>query len=110
MSMTRRDLGASIGALAASAALGRLEAHTSESAMADPPPGGGAPEFPRKMDFRIDEGYSYLNGAFSHPMPRAAADACHQAVERRTTLSPPGVPFVFLNPPPGTTPMPVDPR
>jgi hypothetical protein len=43
-------------------------------------------------------------------MPRAAADAYHQAVERRTTLAPPGVPFVFLNPLPGTTPMPVDPR
>jgi selenocysteine lyase/cysteine desulfurase len=43
-------------------------------------------------------------------MPRAAAEACHQAVERRATLAPPGVPFVFLNPPPDTTPMPVDPR
>jgi selenocysteine lyase/cysteine desulfurase len=110
MNITRRDLGASFGALAASAALGRLDAHSANNSVADKPPGGVAPQFPRKADFTIVDGYSYLNGAFCHPIPRAAADAFHQAVERRTTLAPPGVPFVFLNPPPDTTPMPVDPR
>jgi len=101
MNMTRRELGASFGALAASAALGSV---------ADALPSAVAPQFPRKADFTSAEEYSYLNGAFSHPMPRAAAEACHQAVERRTSLAPPGVPFVFLNPSPDTTPMPVDPR
>jgi selenocysteine lyase/cysteine desulfurase len=101
MNMTRRELGASFGALAVSAALG----HSTEA-----PAGALLPVFPRKSDFTIADGYCYLNGAFSHPMPRAAADAYHQAVERRTTLAPPGVPFVFLNPPPDTRPMPVDPR
>jgi selenocysteine lyase/cysteine desulfurase len=110
MNITRRELGASFGALAATAALGQLEAHATGSSVANTPSGGVAPQFPRQADFNIAEGYSYLNGAFSHPMPRASADACHQAVERRTTLAPPGVPFVFLNPPPDTTPMPVDPR
>jgi selenocysteine lyase/cysteine desulfurase len=109
MNMTRRELGASFGALAASAALG-LEAQTPKTSSAEAPPSVLAPQFPRKPDFTIVEGYCYLNGAFSHPMPGAAADAYHQAVERRTTLGPPGVPFVFLNPPPDTTPMPVDPR
>ena len=109
MNMTRRELGASFGALAASAALG-LEAHSTNSSSAASVPGAQALSFPRKRDFTIADGYSYLNGAFSHPMPRAAAEACHQAVERRTTLAPPGVPFTFLNPPPDTTPMPVDPR
>src|ERR1700693_1240242 len=110
MNMTRRELGASFGALAASAALVRLEAHSTKISVADALPSAAAPKFPRRADFTIADGYSYLNGAFSHPMPRAAADACHQAVERRTTLAPPGVPFVFLNPPPDTTPLPVDPR
>jgi selenocysteine lyase/cysteine desulfurase len=109
MNMTRRELGASFGALAASTALG-LEAYAPRSFSAGAPVSALTPQFPRKLDFTIADGYSYLNGAFSHPMPRAAADACHQAVERRTTLAPPGVPFVFLNPPPDTTPMPVDPR
>lgn len=108
MNVTRRQLGTCLGALATSTALG-LKAH-GESSAAEGSPGGLAPPFPRKPDFTIAEGYAYLNGAFCHPMPRAAADAYHQAVERRTTLAPPGVPFVFLNPPPDTNPMPVDPR
>src|SRR5579864_2239442 len=110
MSMTRRELGASFGALAASAALGRLEAQTPRNSPAHARRGALPSQFPRKADFTIADGYSYLNGAFSHPMPRSAVHAYHEAVDRRTTLSPPGVPFVFLNPPPDTTPMPVDPR
>src|ERR1700693_1131185 len=108
MNMTRRELGASFGALAASAALVRVEAHTTKISVADSLPSAVAPQFPRKADFTIADGYSYLNGAFSTPMPRAAADACHQAVERRTTLAAPGVPFVFVNPPPDTPPVPVE--
>src|SRR6185295_9228126 len=38
------------------------------------------------------------------------AAAYHQAVDRRATLGPPGVPFVFLNPPPDTRPMPINPK
>jgi selenocysteine lyase/cysteine desulfurase len=110
MKMTRREVGASFGALAASAALGRLEARTPRGSSANASPSAVAPALPRKADFTIADGYAYINGAFSHPMPRAAADAYHQAVERRTTLAPPGVPFVFLNPPADTTTMPVDPR
>jgi selenocysteine lyase/cysteine desulfurase len=108
MNITRRELATSFGALAASAALG-LEANSPASPPSAAPQNAPAPKFPRKPDFTIADGYCYLNGAFSHPIPRAAADACHQAVERRTTLAPPGIPFAFLNPPPDTTPMPVDP-
>ncbi|HEY2676160.1 MAG TPA: aminotransferase class V-fold PLP-dependent enzyme [Steroidobacteraceae bacterium] len=110
MNVTRREVVASLGTLAASAGYSRLEAGTAGVSTTEPPPHAVAPEFPRKADFTIVDGYTYLNGAFSHPMPRAAADAYHQAVERRTTLAPPGVPFVFLNPPPDTAPMPVDPK
>lgn len=108
MTMTRRQIGTSLGALAASAALNRLEAQTAAASAAGAVV--GASTFPRKADFTIADGFSYLNGAFSHPMPRASADAYHRAVEQRTRLAPPGIPFVFLNPPPDTTPMPVDPR
>lgn len=107
MSMTRRQVGTSLGALAAAAALERLEAHTPEAARSEP---AAAPAFPRRADFNIADGFAYLNGAFSHPMPRSSAAAYHQAVEQRTTLAPPGIPFVFLNPPPDTHPMPLDPR
>lgn len=110
MKITRRDIGTSLGALAAAATLGRLEARAAGTAAGEARPTGGTSAFPRKSDFTIADGYSYLNGAFCHPMPRAAADAYHQAIERRTTLAPPGVPFVYLNPPPDTTPVPVDPR
>src|SRR6202046_4048984 len=109
MNITRRELATSFGALAASAALG-LEANTPRNSAAEVAHGALAPTFPRQADFTIADGYAYLNGAFCHPIPRAAADAYHNAVERRTTLGPPGVPFVFLNPPPDTVPMPVDPR
>ncbi len=110
MNITRREVGTSIGALAAAAALDRFDVHALGIATADARPGAGAAEFPRKADFTITDGSTYINGAFCHPMPRAAADAYHQAVERRTTLAPPAVPFVYLNPPPDTAPMPVDPR
>jgi selenocysteine lyase/cysteine desulfurase len=110
MKMTRRKAGISFGALAASAALARPEPHAFRISAADARPNAIAPGFPRKADFTIADGYTYMNGAFCHPMPRVAADAYHQAVERRTTLAPPGPPFVYLNPPPDTTPMPLDPR
>jgi selenocysteine lyase/cysteine desulfurase len=110
MNLTRRDALASLSTLAASAALNRLDAREPGNPAVDRWLNSIAPEFPRKADFNIADGFTYLSGAFSHPMPRAAAEAYHRAVERRTTLAPPGVPFVFLNPPPGTTPMPVDPR
>ncbi len=110
MYVTRRDVLASLGTLAASAALKRLDRHVTGNPATDQFLESVSPEFPRKADFNIADGYSYINGAFSHPMPRPAAEAYHQAVERRATLAPPGPPFVFLNPPPDTTPMPVNPR
>ena len=110
MNMTRRQVGTSLGALAASAVLSGPEAHASGISAAAATAGADRGAFPRKVDFTIVDGYTYLNGAFSHPISRAAADAYHRAVEQRTTLASPGIPFVFLNPPPDTKPMPVDPR
>src|SRR5581483_2437456 len=71
MNVTRREVLASLGTLAASAAFNRLEAHTPGLAAPDPFRRPALPELPRKADFTIADGYTYINGAFSHPMPRA---------------------------------------
>ena len=47
------------------------------------------PGFPRKSDFVIDEGYTYLNAAYTHPIPRVAMDAARRSAEGRCTLPPP---------------------
>ena len=47
--------------------------------------------FPRKADFDLAPGVTYINGAFTHPMPRASADAYRAAVARRSLV---GGPFV----------------
>lgn len=39
--------------------------------------------FPRKSDFAIPAGLTYINGAFTHPMPIAAIEAVRQYTERR---------------------------
>ena len=47
------------------------------------------PGFPRKSDFVIDEGYTYLNAAYTHPIPRVAMDAARRSAEGRCALPPP---------------------
>jgi selenocysteine lyase/cysteine desulfurase len=47
------------------------------------------PGFPRKSDFVIDEGSTYLNAAYTHPIPRVAMDAARRSAEGRCTLPPP---------------------
>jgi len=47
------------------------------------------PAFPRKSDFLIDPGYTYLNAAYTHPIPKMAMDAARRAAEGRATLPPP---------------------
>src|SRR5262249_14750476 len=39
--------------------------------------------FPRKSDFAIPAGLTYINGAFTHPMPIAGVEAARQYSERR---------------------------
>jgi selenocysteine lyase/cysteine desulfurase len=45
-------------------------------------------EFPRKPDFNIADGYTYISGAYTHPMPIAAADAYRRWIDRRSSLRP----------------------
>lgn len=96
MSITRRNLLAGAGGLAATAALGRLPKPLRGAA---PRPGAADPGrlewptqdsgFPRKDDFAIPEDYTYINGAFTHPMPLVARDAVLQRAEQRSA---PGAP------------------
>ena len=110
MHVTRREVLASLGTLAASAALDRLDALAPGTPTRGPLLPSSVSDFPRKADFTIADDCSYINGAFSHPMPSAAAAAYHQAVAQRNTLDRGRMPFVYLNPPPDTKPMPIDPR
>jgi len=73
----RRGFLAGVGGLAAAAAF------ASPDAVAAAPAGGG-PAFPRKADFALPPGLTYLNGAYTHPMPVGAADAVRRNADRRS--------------------------
>jgi len=91
MTIDRRDLIRGLGAMAlAGPGVARAFAttpHSSEPRLRD------RADFPRKGDFRIADGYTYINGAYTHPMPIRAAEAYRQAVERRATLAPANSPL-----------------
>ncbi|MEZ4416348.1 MAG: aminotransferase class V-fold PLP-dependent enzyme [Gemmatimonadota bacterium] len=79
-SLTRRQLLAGAGSLAATAWVPGLVRPVHGTA-------AGAPAtqqaFPRKADFVIPEGVTYINGAYMHPMPTVARDAVGEYLERR---------------------------
>jgi len=82
--MNRRDALTNLGFVAGSAlgAFGMRDEITRAQTPAQ------AATFPRKADFNIADGYTYISGAYTHPMPIAAAEAYHQVVTRRSTLAP----------------------
>jgi selenocysteine lyase/cysteine desulfurase len=82
MAVHRRNVLAGFGGLAGMAAFGRLEASIT----------GAASGFPRKADFLIDEGYTYLNAAYTHPIPKVAMEAVRRAADGRGSLHPPSLP------------------
>jgi len=43
-------------------------------------------ELPRKQDFDLVDGYTFLNAAYTHPIPRTAADAVRAYVDQRNKL------------------------
>lgn len=89
--MNRREVLASLGGLAAaqSFGLGAGAAHALEPAH-EPArlPAPGAP-FPRKEDFSIEHGYTYLNAAYTHPIPKVAVQAARLASDSRGALRAP---------------------
>lgn len=78
MDVTRRDL---LTALAASASLPILE--KLPTVLTEQPPA-----FPRKADFAIEPGYTYLNAAYTHPIPNVAVLAGKRALDNRGSLRP----------------------
>ncbi len=90
--MNRREMLAGVGGVAAAAALNKvnkLGAQTPSAEVDGVIPAGRGPEFPRKADFRIDAGYTYINGAYTHPMPIVSAEAARKAADGRSALSAP---------------------
>ena len=84
MDITRRDLLAGAGGLAAAAALKALPIPLPETPMPD---ARGGP-LPVRGDFAIRGDQTYLNSAFIHPVPVAAAEAVRRYLDTRTFKEP----------------------
>jgi selenocysteine lyase/cysteine desulfurase len=93
MKPDRRKVLAGLGGVAATSALGALGATIAAPVrLASAQTSAAGSGFPRKADFAIADGYTYISGAFTHPMPVAAAEAYRQAVNRRVMLGAPQTP------------------
>ena len=85
MSITRRELLAGVGGVAATAALRTLNADAPPRREPERPRAPDQDEaLPAKGAFAIPAGRTYLNSAFIHPMPVAAADAVGRYLDTRT--------------------------
>lgn len=83
MPLSRRDLLRGVGGYAASTTL--IPALVPERGQpgADSATDRSAPVFPRKEDFALPAGLTYLNAAYIHPLPRASAEAVRRYTEAR---------------------------
>src|SRR5262249_53471902 len=90
MTVHRRDVLSGLGGLAATAAFPEFASRVlavgapRSSAGAAPPTA-----FPRKSDFLIEDGYTYINAAYTHPIPKVSLDAARRAAENRASLRAP---------------------
>ena len=86
----RREFLIRAGGLAAASALTPLDVQAVGRAGGGVPdqagPRGDPPAFPRKTDFAMREGVTYLNGAYTHPMPLVTRDAVRDYLVARTEL------------------------
>jgi selenocysteine lyase/cysteine desulfurase len=89
-----------LGGIVAGAALGNREARGATDAV-----GEQGTTFPRKADFNMAPGYTYISGAYTHPMPIAAAEAYRRVVDRRSTVGTPAT-----APAAPSSPAPVNPK
>lgn len=87
MKVSRREALAGLGALATSAAVRPRELFAAGSDLPAEFPGPQA-QFPRKDDFSIEPGYTYINAAYTHPIPRVAVEAARRAADARGMLRP----------------------
>ena len=85
--MNRRERIAGLGGVAASAAFARLDAQLSEMPLSGRPE--SSLQMPRKADFMIEDGYTYINAAYTHPIPKVSLEAARRAAENRGSLRAP---------------------
>ena len=83
MDITRRDLLAGVGGLAATAAWRDFRVEFPEEIVSRAPS-----PLPARGDFAIPAGQTYLNSAFIHPVPVAAAEAVRRYLDTRTFQQP----------------------
>ncbi len=97
--MNRRDVLASVGGVAAARVFGIVP----DIRVADGGPPAAMPAqgaaFPRKQDFTIEDGYSYLNAAYTHPIPRVSVEAARRSLDARGLLHAPGPPGIAIGSP-----------
>jgi len=84
MDISRRELLAGAGGLAAASALRSLHLPQREVRVSD----ARAGTLPVRDDFAIPAGQTYLNSAFIHPVPIAAAEAVRHYLDTRTFREP----------------------
>lgn len=87
MTVSRRELLAGLG-LAVAARPRVLRAAESAAESATPSLPGPQATFPRKSDFSIEDGYTYINAAYTHPIPHVSVEAARRAADARGTLRP----------------------
>lgn len=83
MEIKRRDVLKGIGGLAAASACNMSQANynTHGSVIKT---GSLDKDFPRKSDFAIPEGLTYINGAYTHPIPIGGTEAVRRYAESRS--------------------------
>jgi selenocysteine lyase/cysteine desulfurase len=90
--VNRRDLLATVGGLSAARVLGGLPSMQLPAATRSPMLPQAPITFPRRDDFDIEDGLTYLNAAYTHPIPRVSVAAATTAAERRGRLRHPPAP------------------
>jgi selenocysteine lyase/cysteine desulfurase len=81
MKNSRREFIVGIGSLAA---LTAMPTGSSRPRSAPQPASFSSPSLPAKLDFAIPQDVTYINSAFTHPMPVAAAQALRSYVDSRS--------------------------
>jgi selenocysteine lyase/cysteine desulfurase len=84
MTLDRRELLKRLSGVGASVAFARLSGAPALEQMSAPSAG-----LPRKQDFDLADGFTFLNAAYTHPIPRPAADATRAYLAQRTKLAMP---------------------
>jgi selenocysteine lyase/cysteine desulfurase len=87
MALHRRDVLCGFGGIAATTVFGTFGRHSPDAGSTAPGElDTRAVAFPRKADFIIEDGYTYLNAAYTHPIPKVSLEAVRRAAEGRGSL------------------------